>query len=137
MRAPKNWGPGCCSTPSTPLNAALNYWTVLGYQRELNYRRGDGSYSAWGESDDEGSLWLTAFVVRSFARAQPFIFIDPTHLSASLDWIRDQQLENGCFRPVRRFDKLPVTQLQCNLYFMQFDSLYGIVFRFRPHRSVS
>lgn len=73
-----------------------------GYQRELRYRHRDGSYSAFGESDDEGSLWLTSFVVRSFARARPFIFIDPADLSASIDWIRAQQLENGCFRPVGR-----------------------------------
>ena len=72
-----------------------------GYQRELGYRHSDGSYSAFGESDNEGSLWLTSFVVRSFARAQPFIYIDPAHLTASIDWIRAQQLENGCFRPVR------------------------------------
>jgi len=74
---------------------------ITGYQRELTYRHADGSYSAFGSSDAEGSLWLTAFVVRSFARARPFIYIDPDHLSASIDWIMAQQLENGCFRPVQ------------------------------------
>jgi len=76
--------------------------SLSGYQRELTYRHSDGSYSAFGESDDEGSLWLTSFVVRSFARAQPFIYVDPADLSASIAWIKAQQLENGCFRPVPR-----------------------------------
>jgi len=73
---------------------------LSGYQRELTYRHRDGSYSAWGEADEEGSLWLTLFVVRSFARAQAFIYVDPADLATSVNWIRDQQLENGCFRPV-------------------------------------
>jgi len=28
-----------------------------GYQQELTYKRKDGSYSAFGEEDEEGSLW--------------------------------------------------------------------------------
>ena len=35
-----------------------------GYQRQLNYRRHDASYSAFGQGDPEGSTWLTAFTVR-------------------------------------------------------------------------
>ena len=31
--------------------------STVGYQRELNYRHNDGSYSAWGGSDGSGSLW--------------------------------------------------------------------------------
>src|SRR5262249_23978366 len=43
---------------------------LTGYQRELTYRRGDGSFSAFGDSDKEGSLWLTAFVLKTFAQAR-------------------------------------------------------------------
>jgi hypothetical protein len=71
-----------------------------GYQRELTYRHTDGSYSAFGQSDSEGSIWLTSFVIRSFARARPFIFIDNNDLEMSIKWIRSHQLENGCFRSV-------------------------------------
>lgn len=71
-----------------------------GYQRELTYRHNDGSYSAFGNSDPEGSIWLTAFVVRSFARARPYIYIDSKDLDSSILWIKAQQQENGCFRPV-------------------------------------
>ncbi|ROT74620.1 alpha2 macroglobulin isoform 2, partial [Penaeus vannamei] len=46
---------------------------ITGYQRELTYRRSDGSYSAFGDSDSEGSTWLTAFVLRSFAEASQYI----------------------------------------------------------------
>jgi len=30
---------------------------VLGYQRELTYKRSDGSYSAFGNGDSEGNMW--------------------------------------------------------------------------------
>ena len=31
---------------------------TVGYQRQLTYQRRDGSFSAFGWRDDEGSLWL-------------------------------------------------------------------------------
>ncbi|XP_074651835.1 murinoglobulin-1-like isoform X2 [Tubulanus polymorphus] len=73
-----------------------------GYQRELNYRHNDGSFSAFGNSDPSGSMWLTAFVVKSFAQSKPYIFIDDEHLQKSIDWFKSQQLENGCFPQVGR-----------------------------------
>ena len=42
---------------------------LTGYQRELTYRRTDGSFSAFGQRDKSGSLWLTAFVLKTFAQA--------------------------------------------------------------------
>ncbi|KAJ8679263.1 hypothetical protein QAD02_015050 [Eretmocerus hayati] len=71
-----------------------------GYQRELNYRHPDGSYSAFGAAADEagsGSMWLTAFVVKSFAQARSMIQIDERDLKLSVKWIVRRQLENGCF----------------------------------------
>ena len=35
----------------------MNSMFSKGYQRELTYKRKDGSYSAFGNSDKEGSLW--------------------------------------------------------------------------------
>lgn len=74
-------------------------WSLecAGYQRELNYRHADGSYSAFGKSDAQGSLWLTAFVVKSFAAARRYIHIDDAELQASVHWLTSKQLENGCF----------------------------------------
>nr|BAJ05271.1 alpha-2-macroglobulin [Diadumene lineata] len=69
-----------------------------GYQRELTYKRKDGSYSAFGDRDEEGSLWLTAFVVRSFSQARPFIFVDAEEIKSTLNWIKSKQLDTGCFR---------------------------------------
>lgn len=71
-----------------------------GYQRELNYRHKDGSFSAFGEKGDKsaGSVWLTAFVVKSFAQASKHIFIDAKDLAKSVKFLERSQLENGCFR---------------------------------------
>jgi CD109 antigen len=69
-----------------------------GYQRELNYRRDDNSFSAFGQSDTHGSTWLTAFVLRSFKQAQPHIFVDEQILQKSIAFlVSQQQQENGAF----------------------------------------
>ncbi|GFT36436.1 alpha-2-macroglobulin [Nephila pilipes] len=68
-----------------------------GYQRELNYRHYDGSFSAFGESDGEGSMFLTAFVLRSFYEAQRYITIDGSLLTSMQDWIISRQQADGCF----------------------------------------
>lgn len=68
-----------------------------GYQRELRYRHKDGSFSAFGPSDASGSTWLTAFVLKSFAQAQQFIAIDSGDIDMSRDWLKRDQMENGCF----------------------------------------
>ncbi|EDO33393.1 predicted protein, partial [Nematostella vectensis] len=70
-----------------------------GYQRQLTYKRKDGSYSAFGDRDKEGSLWLTAFVLRSFAQARQFIFIDDNETNGTKEWIMKKQQETGCFQP--------------------------------------
>ena len=49
---------------------------ITGYQRELTYRRNDGCFSAFGNQDQEGSLWLTAFVLKTFAQAKDLIYMD-------------------------------------------------------------
>ncbi len=73
---------------------------ITGYQRELTYRRTDGSFSAFGMSDDQGSLWLTAFVLKSFAQAQGLIYIDDQVLSEAADWIKNHQNQDGSFDAV-------------------------------------
>ncbi|XP_063615136.1 alpha-2-macroglobulin-like protein 1 [Penaeus indicus] len=73
---------------------------ITGYQRELTYRRDDGSYSAFGNRDPEGSTWLTAFVLRSFAQASDYITIDDHDLQMSANWLLRLQMDDGCFRSV-------------------------------------
>ncbi|XP_063818184.1 alpha-2-macroglobulin-like protein 1 isoform X2 [Pseudophryne corroboree] len=73
-----------------------------GYQRQLTYKRDDGSYSAFGKRDPEGNTWLTAFVLKSFSKARPYIFIDENHLNHSLTWMKNNRQASGCFRSVGR-----------------------------------
>ncbi|XP_063818193.1 alpha-2-macroglobulin-like [Pseudophryne corroboree] len=71
-----------------------------GYQRQLTYKRDDGSYSAFGNNDKEGNTWLTAFVAKSFNKARPYIFIDENHLNDSFNWLENNRQKNGSFRSV-------------------------------------
>ncbi|MGA1840547.1 MAG: alpha-2-macroglobulin family protein [bacterium] len=75
---------------------------ITGYQRELTYRRDDGSFSAFGQRDDEGSLWLTAFVLKVFSQAMTgkLMYIDEGVLNEARAWITGHQNEDGSFDPV-------------------------------------
>ncbi len=73
---------------------------LTGYQRELTYWRTDGSFSAFGNSDQIGSLWLSAFVLKTLAQAKNLIFIDPNVLTSTAAWIGRQQKSDGSFEPV-------------------------------------
>uniref|UniRef100_A0A8C8M496 Alpha-2-macroglobulin-like protein 1 n=1 Tax=Oncorhynchus tshawytscha TaxID=74940 RepID=A0A8C8M496_ONCTS len=71
-----------------------------GYQRELNYKHDDGSYSAFGKSDESGNTWLTSFVLKSFGGAKPYIFVDPTHIAQAKAWLASHQQTDGCIASV-------------------------------------
>ncbi|GFN91719.1 alpha-2-macroglobulin-like [Plakobranchus ocellatus] len=81
----------------TTRQAALKHMEI-GYQRAINYRHKDGSFSAFGDKDPKGSVWLTSFVVKSFAQAKKHIFIDEKDLNRSVDFLVQSQLDTGCFR---------------------------------------
>ncbi|KAG3289801.1 hypothetical protein H1C71_026086 [Ictidomys tridecemlineatus] len=68
-----------------------------GYQRELLYQRDDGSFSAFGNNDPSGSTWLSAFVLRCFLEADPYIDIDPNVLHRTYTWLKGHQKSNGEF----------------------------------------
>ncbi|CAL1263347.1 unnamed protein product [Larinioides sclopetarius] len=70
---------------------------LKGYQRELTYRHDDGSFSAFGNIDREGSMFLTAFVLKSFYEAKRYITIDESILTACQNWIVSKQQTDGCF----------------------------------------
>ncbi|XP_053479917.1 alpha-2-macroglobulin-like protein 1 [Ictalurus furcatus] len=80
-------------------STALTY-LVSGYQRELNYKHNDGSYSAFGMSDPSGNTWLTAFVMKSFGNAKRYIFIDQAFVDQAKTWLGKRQQRNGCFASV-------------------------------------
>uniref|UniRef100_L7M8R2 TEP1-F n=1 Tax=Rhipicephalus pulchellus TaxID=72859 RepID=L7M8R2_RHIPC len=71
-----------------------------GYQRQQKYKHYDGSYSAFGNSDSSGSMFLTAFVVKSFKQAEKYVPIDAGNLNESIKWIITKQKTNGCFQNV-------------------------------------
>ncbi|XP_043193355.1 murinoglobulin-2-like isoform X3 [Amphibalanus amphitrite] len=68
-----------------------------GYQRQLRFRRYDGSFSSYGNEDPQGSMWLTAFVVKAFREASEYIEIDETIINKAKDWILKKQNTTGCF----------------------------------------
>ncbi|WAQ98097.1 A2MG-like protein [Mya arenaria] len=77
----------------------------IGYQRQLKYRHNDNGYSIWEENqygNETGSLWLTAFVVKSMAFFAKFLTIDEDDVNNSGLWILSHQQEDGCFPKVGR-----------------------------------
>uniref|UniRef100_A0A8C1P5Z2 Alpha-2-macroglobulin-like n=1 Tax=Cyprinus carpio TaxID=7962 RepID=A0A8C1P5Z2_CYPCA len=66
-----------------------------GYQRQLNYRHYSGAYSTFGHGDE--NTWLTAFVLRSFGKAQKYIFIDPQIILSAKKWLISRRDSDGCF----------------------------------------
>ncbi|XP_033626083.1 CD109 antigen-like isoform X2 [Asterias rubens] len=80
----------------TIMKKALDYMNK-GYQHELTYKHSDHSFSAFGDRDPSGSTWLTAFVIKSFVQAKPFIYIDFTMVRKSCGWLISQQTRDGNF----------------------------------------
>ncbi|XP_048833102.1 C3 and PZP-like alpha-2-macroglobulin domain-containing protein 8 isoform X1 [Brienomyrus brachyistius] len=87
---------------SPEVAAEATDYLLQGYQRQLTYKRQDGSYSAFGERDSSGSMWLTAFVLKSFSQSRGFIFIDPEELQAAKAWLIRHQREGGSFPAMGR-----------------------------------
>nr|XP_003201105.2 C3 and PZP-like alpha-2-macroglobulin domain-containing protein 8 [Danio rerio] len=87
---------------SLEVEAEATDYLLQGYQRQLTYKRQDGSYSAFGERDSSGSMWLTAFVLKSFAQSRGFIFIDPEELRAAKSWLISNQKDEGSFPAMGR-----------------------------------
>ncbi|XP_051718030.1 alpha-2-macroglobulin-like isoform X2 [Ctenopharyngodon idella] len=66
-----------------------------GYQRQMNYRHNSGAYSTFGHGN--GNTWLTAFVLRSFGKAQRYIFVDPQIIQSAKEWLISRRDSDGCF----------------------------------------
>ncbi|XP_038161295.1 CD109 antigen [Cyprinodon tularosa] len=70
-------------------------YMIKGYEQQLSYQRADGSFSAFGEQDSSGSTWLSAFVLRCFLQARPFISMDDHVLQSAAAWVAMQQGADG------------------------------------------
>jgi A-macroglobulin TED domain/Alpha-2-macroglobulin family/Alpha-2-macroglobulin bait region domain/MG2 domain/A-macroglobulin receptor binding domain/Macroglobulin domain MG3 len=82
------------------IQAKAEMLLVTGYQRELTYQHTDGSFSAFGDQDESGSLWLTAFVLKCFSQAKDLTFVDEAVLDQASTWITDHQQADGSFEAV-------------------------------------
>ncbi|XP_026068420.1 complement C3-like [Carassius auratus] len=77
-------------------NEAVNYINT-GYQRQLGYRKTDGSYAAW--TDRPSSTWLTAYVAKVFAMASNLVNIERNVICSALKWlILNKQTQDGSFK---------------------------------------
>ncbi|XP_056621667.1 complement C3-like isoform X2 [Triplophysa dalaica] len=75
---------------------AINH-IATGYQRQLAYRKADGSYAAW--IDRQSSTWLTAYVAKIFALANNLITVEENVLCSALKWlVLNKQLPDGSFK---------------------------------------
>ncbi|XP_050799023.1 ovostatin-like [Gopherus flavomarginatus] len=75
-------------------------YLASGYQKQLSYKHPDGSYSSFGTRDEEGSIWLTAFVYKSFSQSKRYIYIDDNVQTQTLIWLASKQKPDGCFQNV-------------------------------------
>ncbi|KAM9493803.1 complement C3-like [Clarias gariepinus] len=67
-----------------------------GYENQLNYRKKDDSYPPF--RNEKASTWITAFVVKVFSMAYPFITVDKQHICGPLLYLlKHKQLPSGAF----------------------------------------
>ena len=83
---------------TTDLSSVAIWYLESAYEKILQFRHSDGSFSAFGNADANGSTWLTAYVVKYFRRAQKYIEIDEAVICDALSFILSKQNENGEFR---------------------------------------
>jgi CD109 antigen len=81
---------------STEVRATAEYYVNVGYQRELTFQTEDGGFAAFGGA--EGSLWLTAFVLSTFAGAREVRDIDEGVLARAAGMLVSRQNPDGSFR---------------------------------------
>ncbi|XP_058270335.1 alpha-2-macroglobulin-like isoform X2 [Hemibagrus wyckioides] len=80
---------------TTDVREKANGFLKSGYQRQLNYKHFSGGYSTFGSGEE--NTWLTAFVLKTFGKAQHFIFIDPDIINSAKQWLISMQRSDGCF----------------------------------------
>ncbi|KAK2907093.1 hypothetical protein Q8A67_006078 [Cirrhinus molitorella] len=68
-----------------------------GYENQLNYRKKDDSYPPYAKEGT--STWITAYVVKVFSMAKPFISVDDKHLCGPLVYLlKKKQRPDGSFQ---------------------------------------
>ncbi|KAL7845319.1 hypothetical protein AOLI_G00235110 [Acnodon oligacanthus] len=68
-----------------------------GYEKQLTFRKADGSYGAWIHTPS--STWLTAYVAKVFAMANGLIAIQENVLCSAIKWlVLNGQMPDGMFK---------------------------------------
>lgn len=80
------------------LRAKAVAYALNGYILELTYRRYDGSFSAFGNNDVNGSTWLSSYVAKAFTLAKPYITVDQNVIDGALTFVLSKQNPDGSFR---------------------------------------
>ncbi|XP_070782562.1 complement C3-like [Enoplosus armatus] len=77
---------------------ALKHITT-GYQNELAYRKNDGSFAVW--SNSQSSTWLTAYVAKVFAMASHLVAVQSKVICDAVKFLTlNTQQPDGSFREV-------------------------------------
>ncbi|KAG5674213.1 hypothetical protein PVAND_004193 [Polypedilum vanderplanki] len=80
------------------LQQKLIQYLTFGYQNQLNYQRNDGSFSAFGNNDPNGSTWLSTYVAWYFYLASKYISIDSIIIEKAVNFTISQQNSDGSFK---------------------------------------
>ncbi|GAB6027827.1 C3 and PZP-like, alpha-2-macroglobulin domain containing 8 [Chamberlinius hualienensis] len=81
-------------------NKAVKYITQ-GYMNELKYQIHDGSFNTWGDRNQPGSVWLTAYVIKTLAivrsKLPNLVAIDQNIIQRGFNYLISKQQNDGCF----------------------------------------
>uniref|UniRef100_A0A672IPF2 Complement component c3a, duplicate 5 n=1 Tax=Salarias fasciatus TaxID=181472 RepID=A0A672IPF2_SALFA len=70
-----------------------------GYNRELTFRKNDGSFAVWAKRPS--SSWLTAYVAKVFAMAHGLVAVQEEHICDAIKYlILNAQQPDGMFREI-------------------------------------
>ncbi|TNN29899.1 Complement C3 [Liparis tanakae] len=82
-----------------PNTWSITQISVTGYQNELVYRKGDGSYSVF--THRPSSTWLTAYVTKVFAMANSLVTVKSEHICDSVKFLNlHTQQPDGVFKEI-------------------------------------
>ncbi|HXF39484.1 MAG TPA: alpha-2-macroglobulin family protein, partial [Blastocatellia bacterium] len=74
------------------------HYLKAGYERLLNYRKDDGSFTYWGRG--EGDVALTAYALRFLSDARELAAVDEDVINGARDWLIAHQRVDGSW-PLR------------------------------------
>lgn len=76
------------------------------YQSLVAFKCNDGSFSVFGESNNIGSTWFTAFIIKSFFQAKDLITIDKHIIDCGFEFLISRQNVDGSFEELENFSHI-------------------------------